>query len=74
MLVSLPILIVLRYIIYCWKNIDKHFLMQVQLCKSVAPIQQSFRSTFETLRIRLKLKLLQIAVLILNVILLLSVV
>ena len=35
MLVSLPILIALRYIIYHWKRIDEHFPMQVQLYKSV---------------------------------------
>ncbi len=33
--VSLLILIALRHIIYCWKWIDEHFLMQVQLCESV---------------------------------------
>jgi len=35
MLVSLPILIALRYIIYHCKWIDEHFPMQVQSCKSV---------------------------------------
>ena len=29
--VSLPILVALRCIIYCWKWIDKHFPTQVQL-------------------------------------------
>ena len=37
MLVSLPILITLRHIIYHWKQIDKHFSMQVQSYKSVQP-------------------------------------
>ena len=37
MLVSLPILIALRHIIYHWKQIDKHFSMHVQLYKSVQP-------------------------------------
>ena len=35
MLVSLPILIALRCIIYCWKQIDEHFSIQVQLYESV---------------------------------------
>ena len=35
MLVSLPILIALRHIIYCWKWIDEHFPTQVQPCESV---------------------------------------
>ena len=35
MLVSLPILIALRCIIYCWKQIDEHSSKQVQLCKSI---------------------------------------
>ena len=35
MLVSLPILIALGYIMYCWKQIDEHFPTQVQLCESV---------------------------------------
>ena len=38
MLVSLPILVALRCIIYCWKRIDKHFPMQVQSCESVHEI------------------------------------
>ena len=33
MLVSLPILIALRCIIYHWKQIDEYFPMQVQSCK-----------------------------------------
>ena len=35
MLVSLPILIVLRRIIYYWKQIDEHFPTQVQLYESI---------------------------------------
>ena len=35
MLVSLPILITLRHNIYCCKQIDKYFPMQVQLYESV---------------------------------------
>ena len=35
MLVSLPILIALRHIIYSYKQIDEHFPIQVQSCKSV---------------------------------------
>ena len=35
MLVSLPILIALRHIIYHWKCIDKCFSMQVQSCESI---------------------------------------
>ena len=35
MLVSLPILIALRYIIYHWKFFDEHFSTQVQSCESV---------------------------------------
>ena len=35
MLVSLPILIALRRIIYHWKWTNKHLPMQVQSCKSV---------------------------------------
>ena len=34
MLVSLPILITLRQIIYCCKWIDEHFPTQVQSCDS----------------------------------------
>ena len=37
MLVSLPILVALRCIIYHWKWIDEHFPTQVQLCESVQP-------------------------------------
>ena len=33
MLVSLPILVALRRIIYRWKRIDEHFPTQVQSCK-----------------------------------------
>ena len=36
MLVSVLILIVLRHIIYRWKQIDEHLLTQVQSCKSKA--------------------------------------
>ena len=40
MLVSLPILIALGRIIYHWKQIDEHFPMQVQLCKSCSAIHE----------------------------------
>jgi len=40
MLVSLPILIALRHIIYHCKHIDEHFPTQVQLCESVQPFMR----------------------------------
>ena len=39
-LVSLPILIALRHVIYHWKQINKHFPTQVQLYKSVQPFMR----------------------------------
>jgi len=47
MLVSLPILIALKHIIYRCKRIDEHFPTQVQSCKSVHEIlaDEAFTAT-----------------------------
>ena len=46
MLVSLLILIALRCIIYCCKQIDEHFPTQVQLCESVQHSWDISRQSF----------------------------